>query len=278
MVSILLCYYGVISRSIRYTHESIKKNILDILKEKYNVDVYVFNFNIEDNLIDGYKVEYSDINYINYNYYEEEKQNEFDKEINEKYNDILNQIFYYKQYYNNVVNSINALKQLYTEYKVGCFIEKNKNNYDIVIATCSDNYFCNKFNLEDIDDCIENKNVIYITPMNDAGGYTNAFYYGNTDKIIILLKRFSFIIENKCFLHRDYEFYVKFIMDIYNIERRYSNLYYFKIKNNKNIFWNNNNYNYNFFKLILNDKTYNYDDLNLKYNELKKELESENQS
>lgn len=276
MVSILLCYYGVISRSIRYTHESIKINILDKLKEKYDVDVYVFNFNIENNLIDGYKVNYSDINYINYNYYEEEKQEEFDKDINEKYIDILNEIFYYKHHYNNENNSINALRQLYTEYKVGCYIEKNKNKYDIVIATCSDNYYCNQFDLNHIEDCINNKNVIYISPMNDAGGYTNSFYYGNTEKIIILLKRFDYIITNKCFLHKDYEFYVKFIMNIFNIERKFSNLYYFKIRNNKNIFWNNANYNYNFFKLIIEDKTFSYYDLVYKFKELKKKLELEN--
>lgn len=173
MVSILLCYYGVIPRSIRYTHENIKQNIMDVLIDKYNVETYVYNFDIGDNLIDGEKIDKKDIKYIDYNYYEEEKQDIYDIEINNNYKDILNKIFYYKEVYNSEISSFNALRQLYTEYRVGCYIERNKEKYDIVIATCSDNYFCNKLDINEIEECLINKNIIYISPMNDAGGYTN---------------------------------------------------------------------------------------------------------
>jgi hypothetical protein len=269
MTKILLCYYGVIPRSIRYTYKSIEENIINILKNKYELDIYVFNFDIEDSLIDGFKIDNNDIKYIN-NYYifETEKQSEFDKVIDENYKNIINQLFYYKTYYNREYDSINAFRQLYTEYKVGCFIENNKDNYDIVIAICSDNYLCNPILLDNIEDCINNDNIIYISPMNDAGGYTNSFYFGNKNKMITLLKRYEFLIKNNLFLHRDYEFYVKFIMDINNIERGYANTYYFKIKNNKSIFWNRENYNYNFYRTLENDKLITIEQLHKIYNEL----------
>ena len=36
---IILCLFGVIPRSIKYTWDSIKKNIVDVLSQEYIVDI-----------------------------------------------------------------------------------------------------------------------------------------------------------------------------------------------------------------------------------------------
>lgn len=92
--------------------------------------------------------------------------------------------------------------------------------------------------------------------------------------MIILLQRYKYIIDNKFFMHKDYEFYVKYVMDKFNIERGFSNTYYFKIRNNRSIFWNNMWYNYNFINKISENKLIKYNDIQMMYNKLKDELKN----
>ena len=65
---IVVCLFGVIPRSIKYTWQSIKENIIDPLETEYNVDIYLFNLNVEDTLVDGVKLNQNDIKLIPYTY------------------------------------------------------------------------------------------------------------------------------------------------------------------------------------------------------------------
>ena len=134
---IIFCFFGVIPRSIKYTYQSIKENILDVLsKNNYKVDIYVFNLNVGYTLVDNNSMNQEDINIIPYNFYEEYLQDDLDIDI-EKLNKVANLKFrtnYTKQ------NTQNALRQMYSEYRVGLFLEKIKNNYDISII-CGPDYY-----------------------------------------------------------------------------------------------------------------------------------------
>ena len=48
MQKIVICITGVVNRSIKYTWDSINDNIIDQLKKEYEVDIAVFNNNVED--------------------------------------------------------------------------------------------------------------------------------------------------------------------------------------------------------------------------------------
>ena len=61
---IVVCFFGVIPRSIKYTWNTIKNNIIDPLKGKYYVDIYVFNMNVEDVKVDDVKLNQKYINII----------------------------------------------------------------------------------------------------------------------------------------------------------------------------------------------------------------------
>jgi len=56
MKKVIVCLTGVINRSIKYTWDSIKNNIIDQLKKEYEVDIAVFNNNVEDCKVDGVKI------------------------------------------------------------------------------------------------------------------------------------------------------------------------------------------------------------------------------
>ncbi len=66
-MNIIFCLFGVIPRSIKKTWNSIDSNIIKILKEKgINVDIYVFNLNVENNLVDNILLNQNDIKIIPY--------------------------------------------------------------------------------------------------------------------------------------------------------------------------------------------------------------------
>lgn len=234
---IAFCIFGVVPRSIKWTYNSMKKNIIDEIKTEFDLDIYVFNLNIGNTLIDGVTVNQNDVKIIEYNVYEEYEQKLFDEEFAEikkkNYKNISNVFHYAKQ--GNYNCEINAFRQLYSEYRVGCFLEKNKDKYDGAIISSSDLFIVNKINLNHFKNSLENKNTIYIPPMNDAYGYTNGFYFGQTECLIKLLKRYEIMITSISF-SRDYEFYVKIMMEYYKIKRCMSNIIFFKIRANKNIF------------------------------------------
>ena len=44
---VILCFFGTISRSIKYTYNNHIENIINVINKMYDVDIYVFNNNVE---------------------------------------------------------------------------------------------------------------------------------------------------------------------------------------------------------------------------------------
>jgi len=235
MKRIVLCLFGVIPRSIKYTYESIQKNIINVLKDKYELTIYVFNLNIKDKLIDNQIINQKDVNIIPYDIYEE------------YYQDILdNELYFLKQSVNLCFNKNsdydtdekinNALRQMYSEYRVGLFLEKNVNNYDVAIVCGPDYYIANNININDVENAYTNQSF-YTSCLNDAGGYTNGFYIGTPNVLINPLKRFEKIHLLPQDRTYDYEFILKKSMTDNNINRNITKIVFFKVRANKTIFW-----------------------------------------
>ena len=81
MKKVIVCLTGVINRSIKYTWDSIKNNIIDQLKKEYEVDIAVFNNNVEDCKVDGVKINNNDMSIIHIIFIFEYKQTFIDSEI-----------------------------------------------------------------------------------------------------------------------------------------------------------------------------------------------------
>jgi hypothetical protein len=232
----IVCLYGVIPRSIKYTIKSIKENIINTLNEHFSVDIYVFNMNIENELIDNTVVNQNDINLIPYTFFEEKYQKDFDLELNElqlKYN-----LTFRHNYTKNITQ--NALRQMYSEYRVGLFLENNT-NYDLAVSFSSDFYFANKININHcLDSC--NNNKLYGCIINEGQGYSNGFFFGNVKSMIKIHKRFE-QIETYLPVDADFEYVLKMSFYRNNLERLITNIIVFKIRANRTIFgWPNCNY------------------------------------
>lgn len=226
---VVVCLFGVIPRSIKYTWDSINKNIVEPLKKNYDVDIYVFNMNIEDTKVDGVKLNQKDIEIIPYDYKEEEIQSSYDKNIITICNKIDCKIHKYTP--NTVKNSI---RQMYSEYRVGKFLDKNKNKFEGAVICGPDYYILNKININDFKESIAAKDTIFLTQVNNGGynGYTNGLYFGKIDNLNKMLFRYE-NLSQYIPTPQDYEHILKKACDDNKLKIKISDIIFYKIRANK---------------------------------------------
>ena len=234
---IIISFFGVVSRSIRYTHKSIKENLIDILiKNGYSVDIYVFNNNVEKCKVDKCFTNNNDYKLLNPTFFEEITQKRLDNKIKKtiQSKEIRTKMSYYKHAKNYKQIVQNCLRQMYSEEMVGNFLEANKNKYDLSIVCGPDFYLIQPINIIELEDSFTKTDTIYTTDCNDGLGYTNGFYFGCLDPMIKVLKRFS-ILHELFPTKYDYEYLLKQGFVLNNITRCISSMEFIKIRNNKMI-------------------------------------------
>ena len=225
-----VCFFGVIGRSIRFTYDSITKQLIDPLKKEFDVDIYVFNLDVENSIVDGRSVNSLNYKIIKSDYCESRKQSDLDKEI-----DIYYQSGICKMRHDYTkVQIINAVRQMYSEYRVGKFLEEHRGDYDTAIVCGPDYYLLNEISLDDVRKSVIQENTIYTTSVNDGQGYTNGFYIGNLNSLINVLKRYEIITELLPTKY-DYEYLLKQSFIKYDIVRNITDLLFVKVRNNQSI-------------------------------------------
>ena len=237
---IVICFFGVIARSIRYTHSNLKMMLINAARKDYDVDVYVFNNNIEDTPIDSTIVDNDDKILLRADYVEEEKQVLIDENIDNFIKTKNITCIMRGDYSPPIVR--NAIRQMYSEDKVGDFLERNKDKYKCAIVCGPDYFLLNKVNLADVQSSIELP-VVYTADVNNGGtwingvrysGYTNGFYIGAPHLLIKILKRYSMLdrlLPTKC----DYESLLKLVFHANKIQHRFTDSKFFKVRSNRDV-------------------------------------------
>tara|TARA_B100000902_G_C27321301_1_gene924761 strand:+ start:2486 stop:3253 length:768 start_codon:yes stop_codon:yes gene_type:complete len=229
---IVVCFFGVVARSAKYTYNNLYENIINVLKKEYDVDIYVFNNNVENTKVDNKQLNNNDAKLINSNVYEEEKQSAIDKKIEEMIKIKKIKIKMRGDY--SITHIKNAIRQMYSEEKVGNFLEKNKNKYKCSVICGPDYYLLDNINLQHVKNSINNDSIVYTTSVNDAQGFTNGFYIGTPNSCSKILKRYS-ILDKLLPTDKDYEYLLKEAFIIHNIKRLVTNTKFLKIRANKYI-------------------------------------------
>jgi hypothetical protein len=226
---VVVCLFGVIPRSIKYTWNSINKNIVEPLKKEYDVDIYIFNLNVEDTKVDGVKLNQKDIEIIPYDYKEEEKQSLIDNDIVKICSKTECKIHKYKP---ETVK--NALRQLYSEQRVGEFLKKNKDKYDGAVVCGPDYYILNSIKIDDFKNSTQLNNHIFVTNVNKGSnnGYTNGLYFGKIDNLNKILFRYSNLTSHIPTV-KDYEYILREAADNHNLKVKISDIIFLKIRANK---------------------------------------------
>ena len=234
---IIVCFFGVISRSIRFTNNNFQRNLIDVIKNNnYEVDIYVFNNNVENCIVDEYCVNNNDYKLLNPTFFEEITQKQIDAIIDTEITtkNINCDSGYYRMRKPNSANKVirNCVRQLYSEEQVGIFIEKNKDKYDAAVVCSADLFLIKPVNIKDIEDSMKSNSKIYTTNCNDGQGYTNGFYFGLLEPMIKILKRFS-ILDKLYPNNKDYEYMLKQSFLQNNLTRCITKMEFLKIRNNK---------------------------------------------
>jgi hypothetical protein len=229
---VIICFFGVVSRSIKFTYKNLNDKLINIVKQNYDVDIYIFNNNVKNEIIDGIQQNNDDVELLQRTFIEEKTQCDIDNEIN---NQITSKNIICEMRHDYDKNTIiNAIRQMYSEHQVGLFLEKYINDYKCAIVCGPDYYLLNNVNLEDIKNSINNDTIVYTTRVNDAQGYTNGFYIGSLKPIIKILKRYS-ILEQLLPTDKDYEYLLKKSFEINKINRIITDTLFVKIRSNKHI-------------------------------------------
>lgn len=234
---VILCLFGVINRSIKYTSEILYARIIKHLKKnQFLVDVFVFNLISDNCIVDGTNVNNNDYKMIEAKYYESKLQSELDNEIETYVSSKSYKITYVSWYTDNQIH--NTMRQMYSEWRVGKFLEQKQNEYDYAIVCGPDYYLTQNVNINDLSNSKFDESI-YISEVNPGmDGYTNGYYMShNLTNLIILLCRYENILPYLNGFKGDYEQLLKKYCDSKEIKISITDQVFFKIRANKTIFW-----------------------------------------
>ena len=188
---VLVCLYGVIARSIKYTIHGFKKTVFEPLeKHGLDYDILVVNNNVGDTLVDGVSLNHDDYKVIHdiTKYIELTQDKITNKHIRKDYP------VSFKTFMPGAPKNtgLNGLRQLYTEYTVSQNLDSNK--YAKCITLCSDLFFNESI---PINTLLESKyNEVYVSSFYTFG-IPNGLYFGCTYGIKRLLNHYPYLYNMK---------------------------------------------------------------------------------
>jgi len=147
-MKVALAFFGI-TRSLKYTIDSIHKSFFDVFKRKnIEYDIFLHTYNITNycNVRTGEKVDDKDINndeykLLNANYVETDDQETIKKKLN------LKSYRTHKDPWKTDYNSVdNFILGSYSKFQVTNMIEKTGNNYDFIIFIRPDCFYFQDFN------------------------------------------------------------------------------------------------------------------------------------
>lgn len=193
MTKICICFFGVISRSLPHTIDSINTNIFNVLKESgISYDVYVHNMKVNkfesttskndkvDNLKDCCKL-------LKCDYFSETNQIDFD----EKNLSLFRRSWKYGFNFGfTKLTFKNAIRQLHSIKQVTKLWESKNKQYDFYIYLRPDLKYTTKINIDQILQYINNNHVL-LSP------YWGRWYNGLNDRIYMGTKKVIKLFGNR---------------------------------------------------------------------------------
>lgn len=140
----VLCLFGTVPRSIRFTWPRFEQSIKRLRQANISTDVYSFNLETHGGaFVDHRQVDQSDLAFVKANRREAEKQEAADTQIASRCGADLSRCRFKGNRGYSPLASRNALRQLYSESRVGLLLEaaeRRGERYDVVIVAGADLY------------------------------------------------------------------------------------------------------------------------------------------
>ena len=214
---IAVCCCGFGGEGLKYTYETIKTNIVDKLKEEFDVDVYSYiskNMDHESGSLlnqltcmAGTTVSDVDVEY----YVKKLIKSSGDS----RYND---------------VEYVNSVKELYMEsqsYKIIKEYEsKNPVHYDAIVYVRPNMFIAKPLELCEVHKVIMEPNAVYCCNFNDWNGYGIGYYIGSSRSFEIITNRINTLSGS---VIKSSEKLLKDTIDESKLKRYKSSMFHFKI-------------------------------------------------
>ena len=232
-MKICLGFYGLVHRSLSFTFTSIKKNIIDVLKENnIEYDIYIHTFdNKTSNTIWGKNendvpINIDDIKLFNCNNVltcnEEDFNNNYDFKKLYKNGDIWK---------NNFSSLHNAIRELYSLKELYKMVN---DKYDLYIFTRADLFFENKLDINFILSNLKN-NILFTLPYGKYNNLNDLLTICDKTSIEILANRLDYCVE---YVENGNMFWteglLKYLVDKFNINVIDIELYCYRVRANGN--------------------------------------------
>jgi hypothetical protein len=211
-----ICFFGVVSRSIEYTINSINNNILQVLKEN-NIEYDIFIHNNRTNILTNVrsyeyncKIQNDKWRLLNPTEFIEDDQSDFDKNYNWK------PLFQCGDIHDDNYSSVkNAIRELYSIKRVTSLWE-NKDPYDLYLYLRPDLLYINKLTIPPI---LKN-NTLYTPSWHKWTGLNDRIYFAKYDTMLKIAKRIDYMEELILNTKIPYnaETYMKQVVDKFNIQ------------------------------------------------------------
>ena len=194
-MKIALCFWGL-TRSLKYTIDSIKKYILEPLKKagiEYDIFLHTYYFkglyNNEFGKEYDVKLDFDEYKLLKPDYFKMDNQDEIIKTINfNKYNHTGRKSIHYNRQTHN-----NAILGLYSMRESTRMIEKSGKKYDFIFFLRPDMKYLRAFNTRWF---MLTKNVkVLTTRFGKSGGYNDRMFIGNYSQGMIFGKALDYLEE-----------------------------------------------------------------------------------
>ena len=260
-VRIVLCFAGVIARSIRLTWPTVEARVLRPLREHgaSKIDIYVFNIDTQSASVDGnVAVNASDAHLIPHNVYESMLQNDVDRLVSQRCASMPPGFSCKFSYYARegadakarqtvkvaARRQLNAMRQLYSEARIGHFLVRRLTKYDVALVIGPDMFLALNISIADVLTASRSLHSIVTSLVCDAGrsknesGITNGFYIGHPLALANVLLRLE---QTEHWRSTDppfdYESLVRRSFDHHGQVRKPTTMVFFKIRADGKVEW-----------------------------------------
>ena len=214
---VAICCVNNVKNVLKYTKTQIETMIINPLSQKYNTDIFMLNYNNEDN--DRDRDDHRDLYFKNAHI-----SSVTSEQLNTDVSELLKKSI--KADYRKSIIDAYMEKNIYNVIKE--FEKTNATKFDAIIFFKSDIFPAKKISIEEVSKVMKHNDSFYSSSFNDWNGYSIGYYIGTMNSLDIVLNRFSEMTYDR----HSAEKILKTLVENSKIKRIVSNMFYFKIQKN----------------------------------------------
>lgn len=217
---VAICCINNVKNALKYTKKQIETMIINPLSQKYNTDIFMLNYNNDDdNDNDRDHRDHRDLYFKNAHV-----SSVTSEQLNTDVSELLKKSI--KADYRKSIIDAYMEKNIYNVIKE--FEKTNATKFDAIIFFKSDIFPAKKISIEEVSKVMKHNDSFYSSSFNDWNGYSIGYYIGTSNSLDIVLNRFSEMTYDR----HSAEKILKTLVENSKIQRIVSNMFYFKIQKN----------------------------------------------